>query len=136
MSYWTYITAVVELDLMDLFGPQVADDDCASKLSQVDIDRKAQEIYEGLPKVTGSEFPAEVFMNRGDWVGISCMKHPVEEKIEWVDYRFKYFLTFWGALRDRRKPDVDREFEAVVKYLKEKVGEGSVGVLVDITEDA
>ena len=124
MSHWTSIMAVIEMDLMDLFLPKIWADEEKAVVTQEEIDSKAQEIFDNMPRITGSEMDADKFLNHGSWEGMSVPKDRRAENVEWVDYRFKYFITIWGALRDRFKADTEREFEGVMAYLRENVDVG------------
>lgn len=142
MSYWTSIMAVIEIDLMDLFLPKIWADEEKAMVTQEEIDSKAQEIFDNMPRITGSEVDADTFLNHGSWEGMSVPKDCRAENVEYVDYRFKYFITIWGALRDRFKADTEKEFKALMAYLREKVDathqpgdESSVGSIQSIIGD-
>ncbi len=99
MSYWTHIVASMHVET----GIQ------SDNMKSV-IEEKLKE----APKITGSEGPADVFVNIPsgyNFYGVCDGKR--------IKYQTRAVITINGDLRDRLENDTCSEFDDFVKFIKE-----------------
>ena len=130
MSRWAHISAVIRIDIHGKFVTELRD----GVIQQEELDKYASEFASRMPKMTGSEGNASVFVNK--LPGHSMSKaHWDGKQYVWSEYQTRYCLTIIGDLRDRTPQKTRREFNAALRFLKDELGEDFVwGVAKSIKE--
>ena len=123
MSEWTYINAIITIDVSKKFWNEILNH--LTNQEQLDSFVHFVAVQE-MPKITGDECDALVFVNRGIHSNISQPYKGIDGRMYVNQYTTFYFLTIIGDLRGRMKSDTAREFKAVIAYLKEMFGKHSV----------
>ena len=106
MSHWTHIIASIDVDTYH---------------NDKDIKGYVENILANAPKITGSEGPADVFVNvKSGW------NHSTwdEEANERERYQTRVVITVLGDLRDRERWRTRDEWYAFRDYVKARVGYG------------
>lgn len=134
MSHWTHIIAAIDIDTYH---------------EDKDIKSYVENILANAPKITGSEGPADVFVNvksgHNHWTGHDCnvcqfkdtiVHFPKEEggghecyapadfKCPTGKYQTRVVITVLGDLRDRERWRTRDEWAAFKDYVKANVGCG------------
>lgn len=97
MSKWTHIVASIDVDTF-----------IESHTIKEDIEKMLEE----APKITGSEGPADVFINVRSGSNISTMIDDKEEKFQTL-----LVITVIGDLRDRTKDQTEKEWKAFKDFI-------------------
>lgn len=139
MSHWVNINKIIVIRAdMGLLDGRL--DDWKYPLYQSDIDKEVADIIANAPKLTGSEGPADVFVNRGSWEmcaadkfgsaydtesddwknGVPQCKTDDGDEIRMIGFKTEYIVTVCGALRDRMPNETRREWLAFKRYLYAK----------------
>lgn len=133
MSYWTHITAAIDVDTC------IEDDNIG------DI---VKNLLKHAPLITGSEGPADLFVNvlpgHNTFTSADCHKCPYGKTVHHDDlgstcdgpddyqcpegeYQTRVVITVVGDLRDRLKEQTKREWKKFFDYIKNKInGSGFV----------
>ncbi len=130
MSYWTHIVAVIDID--------TCHDD-------KNIKGYVENILANAPKITGSEGPADVFVNvksgHNHWTSCDCQACGYKDTIKHYpdgyecaapdgfqcpegEYQTRVAITILGDLRDRERWRTRDEWTAFKAYVKTHLGQG------------
>lgn len=105
MSYWTHIVASI---------------DAETYIESDTIKTDVEKMLERAPKITGSEGPADVFVNVLSGYNVSCWD---EDKHH--EYQTRVVITVVGDLRDRMKEQTEKEWTEFKKFIGEELLEDS-----------
>lgn len=97
MSMWTHIVASINVDTF--------------KESDT-IKEDVEKMLEDAPKITGSEGPADVFVNVLSGYNIS-----IYEDDKHKEYQTRVIITVVGALRDRTKAQTEKEWNDFKNFI-------------------
>lgn len=124
MSAWTHIIAAIHVD---------------TYIQDQNIEKIVREMMANAPKITGSEGPADIFVNIPSGFNLSvsadCNSCKYKDTIEEAEdcftcdaeddficpmgeYQTRAVITIVGDLRDRLKETTEREYEAFLKFLE------------------
>ncbi len=128
MSMWTHIVAAIHLDVW---------------IEDHDLKERVEKILKNAPKITGSERPADVFVNMlsgySQYVSRDCKsciyrhtrtsykeggfdcKAPEGYICPENKYQTNIVITVVGNLRDRMKDRTQEEWEQFLEYVKDKL---------------
>jgi hypothetical protein len=134
MSHWTHIIAAIDIDTYH---------------QDKDIKSYVENILANAPKITGSEGPADVFVNvksgHNHWTSCDCnscefkdtiISYSEEEGGGWScgapngftcpegEYQTRVVITVLGDLRDRERWRTRDEWYAFREYVKARIGCG------------
>lgn len=102
MSYWTHITACI---YVDTWNPNEFTKDVAGYI---------KDVLKNAPDITGSEGPADIFVNALSGHSSSSWDH---ENDCYIEYQTRAAITIIGDLRDRLKEQTRDEYESFVRFL-------------------
>lgn len=127
MSNWTHIAACIYLE---------------TDIRSNNIEVVMKNILDKAPQITGSEGSADIFINvlsgSNEFVGADCSHcpfghtkknlpkggfsclSPVEYECEEGEYQTSVAVTIIGDLRDRTKEETKKEYNTLIKWLKER----------------
>ena len=97
MSKWTHIVASIDVDTF---------------IESHTIKEDIEKMLEKAPKITGSEGPADVFINVRSGSNISTMIDDKEEHFQTL-----IVITVVGDLRDRTKDQTEKEWKAFKDFI-------------------
>lgn len=97
MSMWTHIVASIDVDTF--------------KESDT-IKEDVEKMLEKAPKITGSEGPADVFVNVLSGYNISSYEDDKHK-----EYQTRVVITVIGDLRDREKPQTEKEWNEFKDFI-------------------
>ena len=131
MSKWTHIVASIDID---------------TYREKEDIKGFVEELIKGAPEISGSEGPADVFVNVLSGHNISttqdcerCQYFVAEKAYDgeycslpenetfqcpYGEYQTRVVITVIGDLRDREPETTKREWKEFKKYIDKVVGQG------------
>lgn len=128
MSCWTHITACLSVET-------------GIVAKKPELKRRVKEFLKNAPEITGSEGPADVFVNIQsgyDWyMSRDCerckyrdsLRDIIENGEEYqecdspkgydcsAEYQTRVIISIQGDLRDRMKDQTEREFNDFIKYI-------------------
>lgn len=127
MSYWTHIVGILHVD---------------TYLNEDDIASVVQKALEGAPRITGSEGPAEIFVNAEPgycvWIGCDCFRcehyggkcetggfwcsAPEGFRCPSGKYQTRVIISVQGDLRDRMRAQTRKEWNAFHRYIAKQLG--------------
>lgn len=136
MSYWTHIVAAIDVDTYK-----------QSRTIKEDVEKMLTD----APKITGSEGPADVFVNvlsgYNHWTSCDCQSCEYgntrrRDEIDggWYcdaaddyncpsgEYQSRVVITVVGDLRDRMKDDTKSEWKEFKKYIEKHIDENGFGI--------
>lgn len=135
MSFWTHIVAAIDVDTY--------------KTSNT-IKEDVEKMLEGAPKITGSEGPADVFVNvlsgYNHWTSCNCDCCEYGKTVRYLDkggfecdadkeykcpsgeYQTRVVITVIGDLRDRMKDTTKEEWKAFKKYIEKHIDGDGFGI--------
>ena len=127
MSIWTHIASCIYLE---------------TDIRSNNIDIIIKNILEQAPQITGSESNADIFVNvlsgSNTFIGADCShcpfghtkknlpkggfkcSAPEEYECEEGEYQTSVAITIIGDLRDKTKEETKKEYNALIKWLKER----------------
>ena len=97
MSMWTHIVASIDVDTF---------------IESHTIKEDVEKMLEKAPKITGSEGPADVFINVRSGSNISNMEYDKYEEFQTL-----ITITVVGDLRDRTKDQTEKEWQAFKDFI-------------------
>ena len=97
MSMWTHIVASIDVDTF---------------IESHTIKEDVEKMLEKAPKITGSEGPADVFINVRSGSNISNM-----ENDKYEEFQTLITITVVGDLRDRTKDQTEKEWQAFKDFI-------------------
>lgn len=135
MSFWTHIVAAIDVDTY--------------KTSNT-IKKDVEKMLEDAPKITGSEGPADVFVNvlsgYNHWTSCDCDRCEYGKTVRYLDeggfecdaardykcppgeYQTRVVITVIGDLRDRMKDTTKEEWKAFKKYIEKQINGNGFGI--------
>lgn len=135
MSSWTHIVAAIDVDTYK---------------RSATIKEDVEKMLEHAPKITGSEGPADVFVNvlsgHNYWTSCDCERCEYGNTVRYLDeggfecdatmdyrcpqgeYQTRVVITIIGDLRDRMKDTTKEEWKAFKKYIEKHVNGNGFGI--------
>jgi len=99
MSWWTHITASLDVD---------------TYIESDNIKEHVEKLLEKAPKITGSEGPADVFVNV-----LSGHNHSIYDDEGFREFQTRVVITIIGDLRDRYKDQTEDEWNKFKAFIGE-----------------
>ena len=125
MSHWTHIQGVISISVFE----KLFDEIDGMTITQDGIDEFVRGVVANMPKITGDEGNAQLFINRNQEHDVSRCVHDDNNILGWREYTTLYYVTVIGDLRGRMLDETKGEFNEAMKYLRKTFGKDNVGCI-------